>query len=133
MGDYVDRGHNSIETFLLLVALKVRYPDRMILIRGNHESRQQTQVYGFYDECMRKFSNNNVWTICCEVFDVLPLGVLIDSKVLCIHGGLSPLVKYVSDLSNNERKGEIPHTGAICDILWSDPEAGNNYITMHRY
>ena len=68
LGDFVDRGANSVETFLLLLALKVRHPDRIQLIRGNHESRQITQIYGFYDECVRKYDGSaNVWRYCCEV------------------------------------------------------------------
>ncbi|KAF8680902.1 C-5 cytosine-specific DNA methylase [Rhizoctonia solani] len=105
MGDFVDRGFYSVETFLLLLAFKVRYPDRITLIRGNHESRQITQVYGFYDECQRKYGSANVWRYCCEVFDYLALGAVVDGRIRMI-----------------DRKQEVPHDGAMCDLLWSDPD-----------
>eukprot|EP01126_Amoeba_proteus_P045050 TRINITY_DN5030_c0_g1_i7.p1 TRINITY_DN5030_c0_g1~~TRINITY_DN5030_c0_g1_i7.p1 ORF type:complete len:177 (-),score=18.05 TRINITY_DN5030_c0_g1_i7:729-1259(-) len=90
LGDFVDRGPHSVETFLLLLALKVRYPDRISLIRGNHESRQITQVYGFYDECLRKYGNVNVWSYCTDIFDYLSLSAVVNDSVFAVHGGLSP-------------------------------------------
>ncbi|KAL9594286.1 MAG: hypothetical protein Q9219_007113 [cf. Caloplaca sp. 3 TL-2023] len=205
MGDFVDRGFYSLESFLLLLCLKVRYPDRITLIRGNHESRQITTVYGFYDECLRKYGSANVWRYCCEVFDYLALGALVlgtsaqlepaymdaeaqanlpatdeeieieimnsrneitsrfprnrrrifeneeaeggaaattepdnnpsSSKpssaavsnnsggaVLCVHGGLSPLIETIDKIRLLDRKQEVPHEGAMCDLLWSDPD-----------
>lgn len=223
MGDFVDRGFYSLESFLLLLCLKVRYPDRITLIRGNHESRQITTVYGFYDECIRKYGSANVWRYCCEVFDYLALGAIVlgastelsptptssaevdtqstvpaedqdlevevlnangdvvsrtvrdrnrlfsdtnsnpansdaqalsssptmsptstpskphapgtaatssssgsasngSGAVLCVHGGLSPLVDSVDKIRLLDRKQEVPHEGAMCDLLWSDPD-----------
>ncbi|KAH3901846.1 probable Serine/threonine-protein phosphatase 4 catalytic subunit [Saccharomycodes ludwigii] len=123
LGDFVDRGFYSLETFLLLICLKIRYPDRIILVRGNHETRQITKVYGFYDECIRKYGNCNVWRYCCEVFDYLPLGCSInDGTIFCLHGGLSPDVKNLNEIRCIDRKQEVPHMGAMCDLLWSDPD-----------
>lgn len=122
LGDFVDRGFYSVETFLLLLALKVRYPDRITLIRGNHESRQITQVYGFYDECLRKYGSVNVWRYCTEIFDYLSLSALIEEKVFCVHGGLSPMIQTLDQIRNIDRKQEVPHDGAMCDLLWSDPD-----------
>lgn len=206
MGDFVDRGFYSLESFLLLLCLKVRYPDRMTLIRGNHESRQITTVYGFYDECLRKYGSANVWRYCCEVFDYLALGAIVlgasgtlepsqhgsasstqaytdndieievlnseggivqsyprrkpgnatqanstnkaapsspdrsgppgsgasgsslgstgnpTGAILCVHGGLSPLIDTIDKIRGLDRKQEVPHEGAMCDLLWSDPD-----------
>ncbi|CAI5480669.1 unnamed protein product [Closterium sp. Yama58-4] len=122
MGDFVDRGFYSVETFLLLLALKVRYPDRITLIRGNHESRQITQVYGFYDECLRKYGSVNVWRYCTDIFDYLSLSALVDNQIFCVHGGLSPSITSLDQIRVIDRKQEVPHDGAMCDLLWSDPE-----------
>jgi serine/threonine-protein phosphatase 4 catalytic subunit len=122
LGDFVDRGHYSVETWLLLLALKVRYPLRITLIRGNHESRQITQVYGFYDECLRKYGSANVWKYCTDIFDHLPLAAVIADRIFTVHGGLSPSLDTLDEIRELDRKQEVPHDGAMCDLMWSDPE-----------
>jgi len=132
MGDYVDRGYNSIETVSLLVALKVRYPDRVTILRGNHESRQITQVFGFYDECFRKYGNANVWKLFTDLFDYLPLTALIEKQTFCLHGGLSPSIETLDQILEQDRIQEVPHEGPICDLLWSDPDDGSGWIQSPR-
>lgn len=132
MGDYVDRGYYSVETLLLLLALKVRYPAHVKLLRGNHESRQITRVYGFYDECMQKYGSAMVWRYCTEVFDCLPLAALIDGKVFCVHGGLSPSAEEIEQIRKIQRRQEIPESGAISDLLWSDPEEITGWSYSNR-
>ena len=122
LGDFVDRGHHSIETLTLLLLLKLKYPGHVTLLRGNHESRQITQVYGFYDECLRKYGNASVWRYCTTAFDTFNLAAIIDSEVLCVHGGLSPDVRTIDQIRAIDRQIEIPHEGAFCDLVWSDPE-----------
>ncbi|CAN8273792.1 unnamed protein product [Cochlearia groenlandica] len=122
LGDFVDRGYHSVETFQLLLALKVRYPDRITLLRGNHENRQITQVYGFYDECLRKYGSANVWRYCIDIFDYLSLAAVVENKIFCVHGGLSPAIMTIDQIRMIDRKQEIPHDGPMSDILWSDPD-----------
>ncbi|XP_035838215.1 serine/threonine-protein phosphatase PP2A catalytic subunit-like, partial [Helianthus annuus] len=110
-----DRGYYSPETVTLLVALKVRYRHRITILRGNHESRQITQVYGFYDECLRKYFT--------DLFDYLPLTALIDSQIFCLHGGLSPSLDTLENIRALDRIQEVPHEGPMyCDLLWADPD-----------
>lgn len=113
MGDYVDRGYYSVETVSLLVALKVRFRERITILRGNHESRQITQVYGFYDECQRKYGNANVWKYFTELFDLLPLTAIVEGEIFCLHGGLSPSLETLDQIRNLDRNQEVPHEGPM--------------------
>ena len=76
-------------------------------------------MYGFYDECVRKFGGVNVWKYCTDLFS---LAAVIDGKIFCVHGGLSPNAEYIDDIRAVDRKQEVPHDGAMSDMLWSDPE-----------
>ena len=109
-----------------------RYPDRVTLVRGNHESRQITQVYGFYEECVQKYGNTSVWKACCQVFDFMTLGAIVDGKVLCVHGGLSPEIRTLDQVRVVARAQEIPHEGAFCDLVWSDPEDVETWAVSPR-
>jgi len=122
LGDYVDRGFFSIETVSLIMCLKVRYPDRIHILRGNHESRQITQVYGFYDQCLKHYGSPNVWKYFTDLFDFLPLTILVDNKIFCVHGGLSPSLDSLDNVRALDRFNEVPHEGPICDLIWSDPD-----------
>ncbi|KAL2918576.1 putative serine/threonine protein phosphatase [Polyrhizophydium stewartii] len=122
LGDYVDRGYYSVETITLLLCLKVRYPDRVTLVRGNHECRAVTQVYGFYNECCEKYKGGLVWSYFTDVFDYLVLAVVISDTILCIHGGLSPSLHTLDQIRVIDRFREIPHDGPMADLVWSDPQ-----------
>lgn len=104
------------------MSLKVRWPDRIFILRGNHESRQITQVYGFYDECLRKYGSANVWKSFTDLFDYFPLTALVENSIFCLHGGLSPSIDTLDGIRNLDRVQEVPHEGAMCDLLWSDPD-----------
>ena len=132
MGDFVDRGFNSVETFQLLLCLKLKYPNCITLLRGNHETRGVTSVYGFYEETMRKYGNANPWKYCTEVFDYLGIGAVIEGKIFCIHGGLSPQIKTLDQIRLIDRRMEVPHEGPFSDLMWSDPEEIETWAVSPR-
>ena len=121
LGDYVDRGKQSLETICLLLCYKIKYPEKVTLLRGNHESSITNRIYGFYDECKRRY-NIRIWKSFTELFNYLPVAALIDDKILCMHGGLSPDLKSLENIKDISRPTEIPDTGLLCDLLWSDPD-----------
>ena len=121
LGDYVDRGKQSLETICLLLCYKIKFPEKVTLLRGNHESSVTNRIYGFYDECKRRY-NVKLWKSFTELFNYLPVAALIDDKILCMHGGLSPDLKSIQNIQDISRPTDIPDTGLLCDLLWSDPD-----------
>jgi serine/threonine-protein phosphatase PP1 catalytic subunit len=121
LGDYVDRGKQSLETVCLLLCYKIKFPEKVTLLRGNHESSVTNRIYGFYDECKRRY-NVRIWRSFTELFNWLPVAAIIDEKILCMHGGLSPELKNLQNITEISRPTDIPDTGLLCDLLWSDPD-----------
>ncbi|KAG1459951.1 hypothetical protein G6F56_006053 [Rhizopus delemar] len=120
LGDYVDRGKQSLETILLLFCYKIKYPENFFLLRGNHECANVTRVYGFYDECKRR-TNTKVWKTFVDAFNTLPIAALVASKIFCVHGGLSPSLHSMDDVRNIMRPTDVPEYGLLNDLVWSDP------------
>ncbi|KAH9362977.1 hypothetical protein HPB48_014241 [Haemaphysalis longicornis] len=121
LGDYVDRGKQSLETMCLLLAYKLKYPENFFLLRGNHECAAISRVYGFYDECKRRYSVK-LWKTFVDCFDCLPLAAIIEDKIFCCHGGLSPDLESMEQIKSIARPTDIPNKGLVCDLLWSDPD-----------
>ena len=120
LGDYVDRGKQSLETILLLMCYKLKYPENFFLLRGNHECANVTRVYGFYDECKRR-CNIKVWKTFIDTFNCLPIASIVAEKIFCVHGGLSPSLTHMDDIRGIARPTDVPDYGLLNDLLWSDP------------
>jgi len=128
----IDRGYNGVEVLELLLALKIKYPEHITLLRGNHESRQICFAYGFYEEITRKYGNANAWEYFTDLFDYLPLAALVEGKIFCVHGGLSPYISTIDQIRLINRKMEIPREGVFCDLMWSDPDDIETWIISCR-
>ncbi|RMD43933.1 hypothetical protein DV735_g1215, partial [Chaetothyriales sp. CBS 134920] len=120
LGDYVDRGKQSLETILLLFCYKLKYPQNFFILRGNHECANVTRVYGFYDECKRR-CNVKVWKTFIDTFNCLPIAAIVADKIFCVHGGLSPSLSHMDDIRQIARPTDVPDYGLLNDLLWSDP------------
>eukprot|EP00921_Rhytidocystis_pertsovi_P023736 GHVQ01038078.1.p1 GENE.GHVQ01038078.1~~GHVQ01038078.1.p1 ORF type:complete len:377 (+),score=52.18 GHVQ01038078.1:172-1302(+) len=139
LGDYVDRGSNSLETICLLFALKCRYPRQVHLIRGNHEDPSINSIYGFQDECKRRLredptADDSCWNKFNAVFEMLPVGAVIEQKILCIHGGVGGSIMTVAQLEEMQRPlkvSQVPtceYEQRVTDLLWSDPTDSDSIL-----
>jgi len=121
-GDFVDRGSFSVEVILTLFVWKLLYPNHMHLTRGNHESRNLNQIYGFQDEVTAKI-DKHAFELFSEAFNWLPLAMVISNRILVLHGGLfSEDGVTLADLRKINRNQRPPDAGLMCEMLWSDPQ-----------
>ncbi|KAJ7729794.1 Metallo-dependent phosphatase-like protein [Mycena metata] len=130
LGDYVDRGCFGIECLLYLYTLKLWFPHKFTLLRGNHECQHLTEYFTFKRECLHKYSQR-VYDACTASFRALPVAALVDGRFFCVHGGLSPELVLLSDIRALNRFNEPGSKGLLCDLLWSDPIAGFGHEEEH--
>ncbi|KAH3758053.1 serine/threonine-protein phosphatase PP2A-2 catalytic subunit [Pelomyxa schiedti] len=128
LGDYVDKGYHSLQCISLIFALKILFPSSVTLLRGNHETRQMTQVHGLCDECKTAYEDmtswESSWEWLCDAFECLPLAATVGNKVFAVHGGPSPELTEISDILKLDRFVDITtDEGIITDLLWSDPDS----------
>jgi len=121
LGDYVDRGKQSLESICLLLAYKLKYPENFFILRGNHECASINRIYGFFDECKRRYTMR-LWKTFTDCFNCLPVAAIVDEKIFCMHGGLSPELKSFEQVRRIMRPTDVPDSGLLCDLLWSDPD-----------
>ncbi|KAJ8319398.1 hypothetical protein KUTeg_004489 [Tegillarca granosa] len=121
LGDYVDRGKRSLETICLILAYKIKYPNNFFILRGNHECASINRIYGFYDECKRRY-NIKLWKTFTDCFNCLPIVAIVEDAIICMHGGLSPDLTDLNMIRNMERPVDVPDSGLFCDLLWADPD-----------
>ncbi|XP_953085.1 serine/threonine phosphatase, putative [Theileria annulata] len=139
LGDYVDRGFNSLEVICLLFALKCKYPAQIHLIRGNHEDPAINAVYGFQNECARRLNEDvdnpfSCWNAFNKIFELLPLGAIIEGRILCVHGGIGKSIERIDDIRSLKRPisvipiPESPEDQLLLDLLWSDPTDNDSML-----
>ncbi|ETN73248.1 phosphoprotein phosphatase 1 domain protein [Necator americanus] len=126
LGDYIDRGQWSVETILLLLLLKLKFPDNFLLLRGNHETVIVNRIYGFYEDLVRRFGTPRLFNSFQDVFAVMPMSAIVSDRILCMHGGLSPQLLSAASIDILNRIArpvpDPPNPSLPLDLLWADPD-----------
>ncbi|CAL1163417.1 unnamed protein product [Cladocopium goreaui] len=125
LGGYVNKGPRSLDTTCLLFLYKAQQPENLLLLRSNHEEGQMSRIYGFYDECKKRHSVH-LWKNFCRTFNMMPVCALVNEKIFCVHGGISPELKNLDQIRQLERPCAVPESGLLCDLLWADPARGGS-------
>jgi hypothetical protein len=134
LGDYVDRGPASIAVICVILALLCKYPDKISLLRGNHEFAHINRAYGFLAEISREYEGDDLWNLFQDLFSWIPLAAIVHNSIFCVHGGLSPGLKDINALKNLTLP--IPNYFSdpmIADLVWSDPlDQSRGFVTNTR-
>ncbi|CAJ0572533.1 unnamed protein product, partial [Mesorhabditis spiculigera] len=134
LGDYIDRGKQSLETICLLFAIKIKYPDNFFLLRGNHETALVNRIYGFYEEIVKRYGTARLFNVFQDVFNVMPLTAVVSERILCMHGGLSQDLMQASSLAVlrdiTRPLPDPPNPSLPLDLLWADPDIA---VTGFKY
>ena len=131
LGDYVDRGNFSIEVLIFLYSLKLNFPNEIIMLRWNHESRAMTEHFTFRQEVLKKYDGDqDLYELFIETFEAMPIAADVNGDYLCMHGGISPDLNTLEDINKINRFIEPPLSGFLCDLLWSDPGADKEARTL---
>uniref|UniRef100_A0A0K0DG97 Serine/threonine-protein phosphatase n=1 Tax=Angiostrongylus cantonensis TaxID=6313 RepID=A0A0K0DG97_ANGCA len=135
LGDYVDRGRHSLEVILLLLSLRIQFPRKVYLLRGNHELSNINRVYGFNAEIRQRYrtvaESKALYDHFNEVFAQMPLAAVVSGRILCMHGGLSPNLNSLDDIRKLQRPLRIVR-GLAQDLLWADPETGTKGFQQNK-
>lgn len=119
LGDFIDRGLHAIYNVNFLMSMKALYPDRVILIRGNHETRDTNMRYGFYDEIISKYSMP-IFELYNQIFAKLPLAVLTWNQLFAVHGGIPEGLEHLNQINGLDEEMD-PDDRITFQILWNDP------------
>ena len=126
LGDYVDRGKQSLETICLLLAYKIKYPENFFILRGNHECASINRIYGFYDECKRRY-NIKLWKTFTDCFNCLPIAAIIDEKIFTMHGGLSPDLNSMEQIRRVMRPTDVSQLFSLFVPAFGEPKDGLSF------
>ncbi len=124
LGDYADRGPQQVRTINTVIALSLLYPDRVTIIRGNHESREIAQVYGFYNAVNREYGRD-LFREYCRFFEVIPLAACSTSGIFCCHGGIPEELESLDQLQSIDRFDENFRNDIVFQMVWNDPQEGD--------
>ncbi len=127
LGDIVDRGTNQLECLILVLALKIRYPNKYYLLKGNHETLEMNKAYGFFQEFKRRFNDNKKFDEVLAVYNVLPFCALVNKSILCLHGGIPEDIAILRKLRGLKPGDFVSKSKTVSkslvQIMWNDPKS----------